>query len=719
MAFVAADWSIDRTTGNIRYIGDDHNGASPSYATVIEFHRALQDFADDASSSGDDELDITDDNPSDRSTDNIITLLGTYNIDDAASEHLYDGSIIQSSGNVVYDGIVNFGNPEIELGIIQDGAVIADDWWNQGGSHGTATGGSTSTLTDTGQSWITDEWVGYVVRNVTDGSQGLITSNTATELTISDLMYGGTNNTNASAETYFIAKGLNADATNGISHRFMIKVRTGGADTDNKKLIGFSRTFQRTYSEFTINSTSNGNNVLACSDGTDLNNATAPNSIYDSVATAYQGVFAGISNVTSGYNALDVNNDGADEFFYSEWDRGSGTINDLYEYAKYQSRYKSELTTPLYGLAGDLFRGITHQVDVGSGTGSELWVQNEEVSWGTGTNRGILLAVDDTTDANTTKLWIQLTRGVAPVASDTITGAAAENTVTSSTARALNYPFIGQSTGSALIGAYGVGVETADLTNSDSLRGLDNVVYTPPNNVTFTVSGLITEQDRVLVAPTASAGSTVIQTNQLALQSLLNTDNVSSIQVSTTIPSDTPAAGVIRVLDDNGFYRRIKYSSYATDTFTVDTTYHGSADANNPGNTTAEDFATVNASASNNVWVAYIDDIADSPAFSVNSGLTIGVDYVIEDVGTTTTWSNVGATGVAGEVFTATATGTTGDGTVKLNNTSEAFTSVFSSTRNLVVKVRDGGTSPIKEFLSSAQLTNSGGSSTAIRTSDA
>jgi hypothetical protein len=667
MAFVAADWSIDRTTGNIRYIGNDHNGASPSYATVIEFHRALQDFADDASSSGDDELDITDDNPSDRSTDNIITLLGSYNIDDTASEHLYDGSIIQSSGNVVYDGIVNFGNPEIELGIMQDGAVLSDDWWNQGGSHGTATGGSTSTLTDTGQSWTTNEWVGYVVRNTTDGSQGLITANTATELTIADLMYGGTNNTNASSEVYFIAKGLNADATNGISHRFMLKVRTGGADTDNKKLVGFSRTFQRTYTEFTINSTSNGNNVLACSDGTDLNNSTAPNSIYDSTTTTYQGNFAGMSNTTVGYKALDVNNDGSNEFFYSEWNRGSGSINDLYEYTKYQSRYKSELTTPLYGLAGDLFRGITHQVDVGSGAGSELWVQNETVSWGTGTNEGILLAVDDTTDANTTKLWIQLTKGVAPVASDTITGAAASNTVTSSTARALSYPFIGQSTGSALIGAYGIGVETADLTNSDSLRGLDNVVYTPPNNVTFTVSGLVSGEDRVLIAPSTGSGSTTIDTAQLALSGALNTSNVSSISTATAIPTDTPSAGFIRVADDDGFYRRIKYSSYSGSTFTIDTTYHGSVDADNPGNTTANDFDTGGgnaiATSGNNIWVAYIDDLASS--------------------------------------------------------TEASFTSVFLSTRNLVVKVRDGGGSPIKEFLSSAQLTNGGGSATAIRTSDA
>jgi hypothetical protein len=110
MAYVAADWSIDRSNGNIRYIGDDHGGASPSYATVIEAHRAWQALADDLTSSGNDELDITDTNPSARSTDNIITLLGNYNIDDNAAEHLYNGSITQGGGDVIYAGFVNFGN---------------------------------------------------------------------------------------------------------------------------------------------------------------------------------------------------------------------------------------------------------------------------------------------------------------------------------------------------------------------------------------------------------------------------------------------------------------------------------------------------------------------------------------------------------------------------------------------------------------------------------
>ena len=66
MAIVATDWTITRSTGVIEYTGGDHP-SSPTYATVIEFHRWLQDLADDAVSSGDDELDITDTDPSARS----------------------------------------------------------------------------------------------------------------------------------------------------------------------------------------------------------------------------------------------------------------------------------------------------------------------------------------------------------------------------------------------------------------------------------------------------------------------------------------------------------------------------------------------------------------------------------------------------------------------------------------------------------------------------
>jgi len=237
MPIVPSDWTITRADGNIRYIGNDHGGGAPSYATVIEFHRFLQDLADDAVSApaSGDELDITDEDPSARSTDNIITLLGNYNINDTAAEHLFDGSIIQNGGDDIYDGVVNFGNTDVQIQIIQNGAVLADDWWNFGGG------------------------------------------------------------------------GLNASALQGISHRFMIKTRTAGTDIDGRRLIGITREYGKTFSEFPINGTARGNNVLALSNGDDLNNQTTGTTV--SALT--------ISNTTEGYVAIDVNNDGTPEFYYS------------------------------------------------------------------------------------------------------------------------------------------------------------------------------------------------------------------------------------------------------------------------------------------------------------------------------------------------------------------------------------------------------------------
>jgi len=139
MAMVDADWSVTNSTLVIDYIGDDHlrfGGSTPSYATVAEFHKWLQDKSDDPTWAGNDELQISTLNPSSRSTDQIITLINGYTITDAAAEHLYAGSIIQTDDDSIWDGIVNYGNSDVTIQIHQDGAVLTDDWWNLTGGGG-------------------------------------------------------------------------------------------------------------------------------------------------------------------------------------------------------------------------------------------------------------------------------------------------------------------------------------------------------------------------------------------------------------------------------------------------------------------------------------------------------------------------------------------------------------------------------------------------------
>ncbi|MHC4950747.1 MAG: hypothetical protein ACYTEU_07155 [Planctomycetota bacterium] len=580
MAIDATDWTVDRATGNIRYVGHDHGGTAPTYTPVIDFHRWLQGLADDAVASGDDELDITNQNPSARSTDNIITLLSNYNIDDDAAEHIYDGSIIQSSGGTIYDGIVNFGNADVQIQIIQNGAVLSDDWWNYDGA------------------------------------------------------------------------GLNPLSSAGISHRFMLKVRTAGADIDGRRIIGTCRRFGYTYGEFKINGSTRGNNVLALNDAIDLNNASTVGEVSG---------WSTINNTTEGYAAIDVNNDSTNEYYYSEWNRDTYTINQFYERMKWVSRDGSSET--LYGLNGELFRGITHQIlyNTLSGTFDDSY----SVSWsGGGTGTGQILA-----DDGSGEMWIQLLTGTAPAITCSLSqsspdaASATAGTVTDRSAL-ISKPFIGVSTGSAIIGAYGVGIEKADLGSADKVFDLTNTQRTPPNNVTNTVAGLAgtpPTQDRVLVAPWDGStyddeGNPAIDKDQFSLAATLNATNTASFVVVEAIPTDTPSAGYIRVTDNDGFERRLHYASVATSTktFTVDTT---------DGN---EDFLSVNADAGNDVYLAYIDELATG--------------------GTVTTAS---------------------------------YTAVHTAgTRDLVVLCRSGGTAPIKEFISSWSFTSSDQTINAIRTTD-
>lgn len=206
-----------------------------------------------------------------------------------------------------------------------------------------------------------------------------------------------------------------------------------------------------------------------------------------------------------------------------------------------------------------------------------------------------MLARDDGTTA--TKLWIQLLTGVAPTAGQTITIGAATVTAASgtpSTERPLSFPACGQSTGTALIGAYGFGIEETDLSVNDRLKDLTNTQRTPPNLVTFTVSGLVASEDYVLVGPEDGAGG--LDDTQFTLDGALTGAAVTSVVVNETIPADTPASGTIRILRASGAYSRHAYSAWSGSTFTISST----------------DFSSNNAANGAGAFVSYIDKLADA-----------------------------------------------------------------------------------------------------------
>ena len=498
MAFVAADWKITRSSKEIEYIGDLHGGTAPTYVTGIELHRALMDFADAASDSGDDQLAIIDLVPSQRlGADTNVTLLNGYTLTSATAEgpqeHIYDTSITYGGGTDIYDGIQVFGN-STNIQVIQDGARIINDFWNQ---------------------------------------PKMIT---AVE-----------------------------DAASSTTHRFLIKTRTAGTDIDGRRLLGTQRELGTVYTEFFIGGgTNRGNNVLALTANADLNNTTGDATI---------ATWDTITNASEGYVGLDANADTTNEFYYSNWTKATFTINQFYERMKWiQTRVAGiGVDTPardadqtIYGLPGDVFRGITHEVALSGTTGTFQAV--EAVTWTGGT--GQLLAIDSTTAPTTA--WVQLLTGVAPTGTFASAGAGSgSSTVGTVTAQLVSLPMAGASTGSALIGAFGFGVLPADLAVNDSVTSLDGNPLSPPNNVTFNVTGLditVAEEDYVLVGP--ATGSVL----DLAFDTVVGPINgaaVTSIVVTTAIPTDVPATGSIRIQNDEGRYVKIPYTSYTGSTYTI------------------------------------------------------------------------------------------------------------------------------------------------------
>jgi hypothetical protein len=211
------------------------------------------------------------------------------------------------------------------------------------------------------------------------------------------------------------------------------------------------------------------------------------------------------------------------------------------------------------------------------------------------------------------------------------------------TQRAISTPFVGQSTGSALIGSYGLGMEEADTSSADTFFDLSNNAVYPPNNVTFSVHGVEVGEDRVL----ATWDDSGIDFDQLSLNTTLDGAAETAVVCTANIPSDTPSTGTIRIELDDGRYRRVSYTSFSGDTFTIPSTNFVDPD---------------DATAGNNIFISYIDKL------------------------------------------------TTVD--------PEDFTVVYNTDRTIFVRVRDGGSTPIKTFETTGTLSNSGGSATAIRTPD-
>lgn len=136
---------------------------------------------------------------------------------------------------------------------------------------------------------------------------------------------------------------------------------------------------------------------------------------------------------------------------------------------------------------------------------------------------------------------------------------------------------LGTFAGGTFFGARGVFIQdmaAADIRNYQ-LTDANGTLRLPPNQQTLTVSGLVSG-DRVAVfrRPNGTPGSG-IHTTEYAISSFVGGDPYNGsgdtqIRVTTTISTDTPASGTVRVRNaSSGLYESFTYTSFTGQVFTI------------------------------------------------------------------------------------------------------------------------------------------------------
>lgn len=654
MPITDADVSV-AANGDIRW---EAGGAGDGPYTVLELHRWLQDKADNASVAGDDILDITDATPSDRSTDNIITLQSAgggnfYNVDDTMIEHLYDGSITQKAAAERYSGLVVVGSVAdgegggTNLQIAQDNVTLTSYWGTGLNADAAAnillrimvktrTNGANidgSRIRVYAREW-TDTYAEFnATLGLGNGTAAIFTSddlnNQTTPATTVDGWSGDITNTEG-----FGQLDVNND---GSDENYYSAWNIAGGKTIND-LYEYAKAIQRRATPKTIHGM----------DG-ELFRGITHSITYDTESASFSAIEAADESLVWGVELAFSGESGALSIGEYVSFSPSGAVGKLIY------RYESA-GSGTYIVAKESGSGTITAADTITGLTSTQTADLDTVTGETNVGGiGTLLALDDT-GASAGIFHIQLTYGSAPVNNQELTGRSGTPTATpptalvdtTITARTVSSCFIGNSTGSNIIGAYGIGVEPTDLDASDQLFDLTNTLRQPPNFVTFTVFGLVSGEDYVLVGPEDGGGG--LDTAQDTLNGAITVGVSTSIVITGSIPADTPGSGTLRIFSaagsPSGTWTQETYTSWTGSTFTLTGTaansYSNGAD----------------------IFISYIDKLAAA--------------------------------------------------------TSEAFTGVYSgSPRTVFVRVRDGGGTPIKTFETTGTLGVAGGSSTSIRTPDA
>jgi len=241
-------------------------------------------------------------------------------------------------------------------------------------------------------------------------------------------------------------------------------------------------------------------------------------------------------------------------------------------------------------------------------------------------------------DAAGNNQYVQLVSGGAPSDNQPLRGISSAATALvagSPSAKTIPKTFLGSYTGS-LIGAYGIGIDADDLLSTDSVQPLVGATQIPPNNVTFSLSGLVTG-DRILIGKKDTGNDFDFSEMTLAVALTGGTETIVNVGTGN-IPADAPATGTLRITLDDGRIRSIPYLSHdSDDQFTIaSTSFVDPLDAN----------------IGNGVMLAFIDKAAasDTEEFTIQFDATRTLWIRVRDGGATPikTYQSAGTLGSGG-----------------------------------------------------------------------
>jgi len=604
---IATDFTISAA-------GDIRADSPAATHTVLALHRHLQDLADNASTAGgaDDVLDITSPTPSERSTDEIIKLVNGYNIDDAAAEWFYGGSILQGEGatETLYSGVRVLGSvidTGTQVQVVQDGGLYDTDtpFWGDQVSPFNGGGSVLCRFLVKSREFgcdIDNKNILVQIRNYEDSyaffpvTLGLGEAVAAVSST--DDPQNDTGFATVTAYTHVTnVEGYQLiDIGDGNGDQPYYSKWTYGLDTSGDQLKGvweFVKELTKTGTAKTIHGLDGElfrgithsyayDNLVGGPFTEDETVVWGTGVTYDTLAggTFTEGNYVRFG---TGGNAGKILYDNGTTFMVVQLEDVSGSITPV----------DTEVMTEF--AIGTGASGVTAAVD------TTTPVADPTAEGGS----GILLA-NNTVD---TDHHIQLISGAAPVNDLEIYGISSTATCdvfVTVTPQTVTPVFLGSYVGT-LIGGFGVGIDSGDLTSSDSVIDLDGDTNTPPNNVTWTLSSVVSG-DRCLVGPKDTGDA--FKFDQMTLTTTLSAASETALVVNA-IPANTPQVGTLRVELDDGRYRRIGYTSHSGVTFVI-------ADESwvDPNDSTG--------GISNGVMCSYIDDAASGVTIAFTTIYTSG-----------------------------------------------------------------------------------------------